>query len=140
MKLLAEHHEPIAALIARIVLGFLFFFQGYDAVFNVKIKNVIEAYENSFSSKGIPKVFTFLGAWFTSLIELIGGLLLIFGLFQYHTLCLLGIGLIIASVAFGMVKPMWDMRHFFPRLLLLLFLLLIPDSWNTLSLDAILIS
>lgn len=135
MGSLTQYHEITAAFIARVFLGLLFFFQGYDAVFNVKIRNVIEAYQSSFSNIGVPKIFTISGAWFTSFVELIGGLLLIFGVFEYYTLYLLGLDLLIASVAFGIAQPMWDTRHVFPRLVLLIFLLAIPASWNVLSLD-----
>jgi putative oxidoreductase len=133
METITQHET--AAFIARIFLGLLFFFQGYDAVFNVKIRNVIQVYENSFASKGIPRFLTVVGAWFTSYIEFIGGLLLILGVFQYYVLSLLGLDLIIASIAFGISTPMWDTRHVFPRLLLLLLLLIIPASWNVISLD-----
>ena len=126
-------NQQIAAFIARIFLGFLFFFQGYDAIFNVKIKNIISAYSDEFANKGIPKIFTIAGAWFTSYVEFIGGLLLILGAFHQYTLYLLGLDILLASIAFGISKPMWDMRFVFPRLVLLLFLLIIPDSWNIIS-------
>jgi uncharacterized membrane protein YphA (DoxX/SURF4 family) len=135
METLTLYHEITAAFIARIFLGLLFFFQGYDAVFNVKIKNVVNTYQNSFSNIGIPKFFTICGAWFTSFVELIGGLLLVLGAVEYYTLYLLGLDLLIASIAFGIATPMWDTRHVFPRLALLIFLLAIPASWNVLSLD-----
>lgn len=128
-------NQQIAAFIARIFLGFLFFFQGYDALFNVKIKNIVSAYSDEFANKGIPKFLTVAGAWFTSYIEFIGGLLLILGAFQQYTLYLLGLDLIFASIAFGISTPMWDMRFVFPRLVLLLFLLVIPSSWNSISFD-----
>lgn len=44
----------------------VFFFQGFDAVFNVKTINVIEMYENSFLLKGIPGFLTVGGTWCTS--------------------------------------------------------------------------
>jgi uncharacterized membrane protein YphA (DoxX/SURF4 family) len=135
MESLVQHHEIAAVFIARVFLGLLFFFQGYDAVFHVKVKYVIQAYENSFANKGIPRFLTVCGAWFTSLVELIGGLLLITGLFQYTVLYLLGIDLIIASIAFGITTPMWDMKFVFPRLVLLIFLLVIPPSYQVWSLD-----
>ena len=135
MEIANQYHEVASAFIARIFLGCLFFFQGYDAVFNVKIKNIIDTYQNSFVNKGIPKFFTVCGAWFTSYTELICGLLLILGLFEYCSLYLLAINLIIASIAFSINSPMWDMRFLFPRLILLLFLLVIPASWNIWSLD-----
>lgn len=138
METLIQHHEAAAVLIARTLLGLLFFFQGYDAVFRVKIANVITTYEESFENKGIPRFITAAGAWFTSYAELIGGLLLIAGLFQYYALYLLGLNLLIASLAFSMVSPMWDMRFVFPRLALLLFLIAVPASWDLFSLDHLL--
>jgi uncharacterized membrane protein YphA (DoxX/SURF4 family) len=90
MEVITQHHEFAAVFIARIFLGLLFFFQGYDAVFNVKVKNVIREYENSFEIKGIPQFMTICGAWFTSYVELICGFLLVVGLFEYYALYLLG--------------------------------------------------
>jgi uncharacterized membrane protein YphA (DoxX/SURF4 family) len=135
MESLIQHHEAVAVFIARVFLGLLFFFQGYDAVFHVKVKYVIQTYENSFVNKGIPRFLTVCGAWFTSCVELIGGLFLIAGVFEYAVLYLLGIDLIIASIAFGITTPMWDMRFVFPRLALLLFLLITPSAWHLWCMD-----
>jgi putative oxidoreductase len=138
MEVIIQHHEIAAVFIARVFLGLLFLFQGYDAVFNVKVSNIIETYENSFAYKGIPRFLTVLGSWFTSYVELIGGFLLVIGLFEYYALYLLGINLIIASIAFGIATPMWDMRFVFPRLVLLIFLLAVPYSWHAWSIDNLL--
>ena len=135
MEVINQYHEMAGACIARVFLGLLFFFQGYDAVFNIKVKNVIDTYENSFEKKGISKLLTICGAYFTSYVELTGGFLLVLGLFQYGALYFLGLDLIIASIAFGINTPMWDMRFVFPRLALLIFLLVIPHAWNQWSLD-----
>ena len=93
MDSIIQYHDVAAVFIARVFLGLLFFFQGFDAVFNIKVRNVIEAYENSFANKGIPRFITVLGSWFTSYVELIGGFLLVFGLFEYCALYLLGLNL-----------------------------------------------
>jgi putative oxidoreductase len=135
MEMINQYHEVAAATIARLVLGCLFFFQGYDAIFNVKIKNVISAFESGFANKGIPKVLTTIASWFTSYTELICGGLVILGLFEYCALYLLGINLIIAAIGFGINTPMWDTKHVLVRLALVLFLLSVPQSWNMLSLD-----
>jgi putative oxidoreductase len=135
MEIINQYHYIIAALIARVFLGCLFFFQGYDAVFKVKIKNVINTFENDFSDNGIPRFVTVVASWFTSIVEFVCGALLILGLFEYAALYLLGINLIIVAIGFGINTPMWDTRHVFPRLLLLLLLLILPQSWNSLSLD-----
>jgi uncharacterized membrane protein YphA (DoxX/SURF4 family) len=137
LKTINQYREIEAVFIARIFLGLLFFFQGYDAVFKIKIKNVIDTYQNTFIVKGIPKYLTVCGVWFTSCTELVCGALLILGLFEYCSLSILGINLILASIAFGINTPMWDTRFVFPRLILLIFLLIVPTTWNAWSLDSL---
>jgi hypothetical protein len=61
--------------------------------------------------------------------------LLLLGLFEYAALYLLGINLLVAAAGFGIVTPLWDMRHAFPRLALLLLLLLVPQTWHCWTLD-----
>lgn len=129
------NHTEYAAFIARVFLGLLFFFQGYDAVVHIKVKRVIEAYQYSFENKGIPRFLTICGSWFTSYVELFGGALLLLGLLQPYVLYLLGLDLILVTIAFGIVKPMWDMRYVFPRLALLIFLLAMPQKNGIWSID-----
>ncbi|HXB40226.1 MAG TPA: DoxX family membrane protein [Bacteroidia bacterium] len=135
MEIINQYHEIVAVLIARVFLGCLFFFQGYDAIFNVKLENVIATFEASFLNKGIPNFLTASASMFTCYTELIGGTLLIFGLFEYVALYLLGLNLIIAAIGFGINAALWDTKYVLPRLLLILFLLVVPQAWNTLSLD-----
>ena len=135
MHSIFHHHEVAAALIARVFLGILFFFQGVDAVLNVKTKGVLQTIEEPMSKIGIPKFLIITGVWFTSYIELIGGFLLIIGFAKYYAMYLLGLDLIIASIAFGFMKPMWDMKFVFPRLVILIFLLVIPSDWDIISVD-----
>lgn len=127
--------EMDAAFIARVFLGLLFFLQGYDKVFRIGVKQVIETVHNSLSSKGVPKFFSVLGAYFTSYIELVCGALLVIGFVKYYCLYLLGFDLLFAAIAFGMVEPVWDMKHIFPRLALLIFLMIIPSQWDVISID-----
>lgn len=138
METIIQFHESAAVFIARVFLGSLFFFQGYDAVFKVKVNTIISTYERIFSNKGIPVFLIKTGTWFTSYTELIAGLLLILGLFEYCALYLLGLNVIIASIAFSITQPMWDMRFVFPRLSLLVFLLVVPASWDVWSIDNLL--
>jgi uncharacterized membrane protein YphA (DoxX/SURF4 family) len=129
------HLHIAAALIARVFLGLLFFFQGFDAVFRVKVRGVVQLFEEGLSSRGVSSIFIRLGAYFTSYTELVGGLLLIVGFVKYYALYILGIDLLVVAVAFGILKPMWDLSHVFPRLVLVLFLLLIPSQWDVISAD-----
>ncbi len=135
MHTLIYSHEALAVFIARVFLGLLFFFQGYDAVFKVRIKNIVETVERPFGEKGVPRFLTVAAAWFTSYSELIGGALLVVGLFEYFALFLLGANILVAAIGFGITNPVWDLQHVFPRLMLLLFLLLVPASWHAWSLD-----
>lgn len=127
--------EMDAAFLARVFLGMLFFLQGYDKVFRLGVKQVVETVHNSLSSKGVPPFITRLGAYFTSYIELICGGLLIIGFVKYYCLYLLGFDLLFAALAFGIMEPVWDMKHIFPRLVLLIFLMVIPSQWDVISVD-----
>ncbi|WP_341900839.1 DoxX family protein [Fluviicola taffensis] len=135
MEILTQYHQMAAIALARIFLGFLFLFQGYDAVFHIGIKKVTDTYHESFKLKGIPRMITSLSAWYTSYTELICGFLLVLGLFEFASLYLLGINLILAAIGFGMNAPLWDTRNVYPRLLLILFLLMTPLHSHHWSLD-----
>jgi len=127
--------EMDAAFIARVFLGLLFLLQGYDKVFRLGVKQVIQSIHEPLESKGVPSAFSALGAYFTSYVELICGTFLIIGFVKYYCLYLLGFDLLFVAIAFGIVEPVWDMKHIFPRLALLIFLLVIPSYWDVLSVD-----
>lgn len=137
MEIINQYHEVAAIFIARVFLGVLFFFQGYDAVFNIKVSVVIDTYQNMFEGKRMPRFLIVLASWFTTYTALFCGLLLIFGLFEYTALILLGINLIVAAIGFGLNTPMWDAKYVFIRLALILLLLLTPQAWHAWSLDAL---
>jgi len=128
-------HEVSVALLARVFLGMLFLFQGYDKIFRMGIKQVVETIHTPLEEKGVPLLVSTIGAYFTSYTEFIFGGLLIVGFVKYYCLYFLGIDLLFAAFAFAMVEPMWDMKHIFPRLALLIFLLLIPSQWDKISVD-----
>lgn len=129
--------EVMAVFIVRVFLGLLFFFQGVDAVFNVKPSGVLQTIKEPLMEKGVPSFMIVFGAYYTSYVELLAGFCLLIGFVKYYALYLLGIDLLIASVAFGIIKPMWDMQFVFPRLVLLLFFLITPSEWDIISVDYI---
>lgn len=128
-------HLDIVSLLLRIVAGSLFLFQGYDKLFKVKIINVARTFGDpihpSFWMKSLLKPMITL----SSLIELVGGLFLILGLFKFYTLSLLSLDLIFVAFYFSAIKPMWDMQFFFPRFIFIIFLWLIPFSEDIYSID-----
>lgn len=137
MEKLLEYinNEAILYLMLRLVLGILFLFQAYDKIFNVGIKGVAESFEVQLGKIKVAKSILSLSAAFTSYAELIGGALLIFGLCKNIALLILGIDIVIITIAFSMIKPMWDMQLFFPRLALIAALLYLPEQWDVFSLD-----
>ncbi len=128
-------NEIAAVFILRVFLGILFIAQGYDKVFKITIKGVYETFEVPMRPKKIPHFLLKLSAYLTSYIELIGGICLILGLFKFFVLYMLGFDLILVSIAMSMLNPMWDMQYVFPRMVILIVLLIIPPSWDLISID-----
>lgn len=129
------YNFSIAVLFARVFLGVLFLLQGYDKVFNIGIKIIIPAYRQELSRSGLPEILIKASAYYTSWVELIGGLLLVIGLMKHFALYALGIDLIMVTVAMGLKEPLWRMDYVFPRLALLLFLLFTDAVSDCFSLD-----
>lgn len=127
--------EAFALLLSRILLGVLFLFQGYDKLFKFKISGVESVYKPELVRRGIPVFLIRPSIFISSWIEFLGGIFMIPGLFTPVVLAVLGLNLIGAAIAFSVVRPMWDMQYFFPRFALLIFLLIVPSSWNIYSLD-----
>lgn len=117
----------IAEVFVRCFLGILFLFQGYDKLFVVKIKNVINAFHHETDRKHIPSFLLYFTSYFTSVTEFTGGILLITGLFHQYVAIILVINLLIVAIAFSFLKPMWDLQHVFPRVILLTLILLLSN-------------
>jgi uncharacterized membrane protein YphA (DoxX/SURF4 family) len=138
-KGMSDYKSYIAEWILRVFLGIILFFQGFDKVFKLGVTSVIDTFETEACHKRkVPKNLLCFSAYFTSYTELITGILLILGLFKYAALTLVGIDLLIVAVAFSIIKPMWDMKFVFPRLVLLIVLFLMPREWEIISLDYLL--
>lgn len=126
----------IAVFIARMFLGILFLLQGYDKVFRIGLKKTAGVFRTELATSGFPPVLITFAAYCSSLIELFGGILLIYGFMKSWALYALGLDLLLVAVALGWMEPLWKMDSVFPRLALVLFLLLVPPSWDCWSLDA----
>jgi putative oxidoreductase len=131
--------EPLtfASLLIRLIIGFLFCMQGYDKIFKVGKNEVIAAIEPSFQKVGLPSFFTKAFLFLTSWIEFIAGALLMLGLFKYISIYLLGIDLLLVVMGMSLITPVLDLKHIFPRLILLILLLLLPAEADIYSLDFI---
>lgn len=125
----------IAELILRVFCGVIFVYQGYDKLFKIKISGVTQAFQMNAQKNNIPDFLLKGAAVYTSFVEFIGGLLLVLGLFKNYALLLLGVDLIIVAMGFSMMEPVWDMRHVFPRLMMVFVLLILPGEWEYFSID-----
>ncbi len=132
---MSEPQLSIAILTVRILAGVLFFFQGYDKVFNVGVQQVKNTMNATLTGKNIPDVMIGFASYFTSWVELICGFLLIIGFFKFFASYLLCMDLMIISIGFSLAKPMWESVHIFTRLALILFILITPPSWDVISFD-----
>ncbi|MBL7902791.1 MAG: DoxX family protein [Bacteroidia bacterium] len=122
-------------LIIRLFCGIIFMFQGYDKLFVVKIKGVVELFQRDARQRRIPEFLQYGMSFYTSAMEFFGGILLVLGLFKNIVLVLLGFDVILVALAFSVLEPVWDMRHVFPRLLIISVLLVMPEEWSRFTLD-----
>lgn len=132
--------EPftLAVLLVRLMAGILFFFQGYEKVIRLGMKEVMRTVSPSYRERNIPEPMIGFIVFFTSYVEFIGGALLIVGLFQPVVIPLLGIDLIIAAAGMSLVNPMWDTRHVMTRFVLIITLLLMGPLNEAPGLDNLL--
>jgi putative oxidoreductase len=114
-----------AELFARLFLGILFIAQGYDKLFVIQVKQVIATFFEDARRKKIPYFFIAFSAYFTSITEFFGGILLILGLFHEAVYILLMINLLMVGIGFSALKPIWDMQHVFPRVILLIIIIVL---------------
>jgi putative oxidoreductase len=129
-----------ALLFARLVLGLIFFMAGVWKVFQL---GPIEHARKYF----LPYTDTFLPVWslwavgvIVPFIELIAGAMVLLGL--RTRAALVSLGFVLALVTFGhlLKEPLYEFHtHVIPRLVLLLFILLMPREDDRFSMDYLLV-
>jgi uncharacterized membrane protein YphA (DoxX/SURF4 family) len=132
-----ETGTHLALFSARTVAGILFFTQGYDKLFVLGISKAAEPFIFPFQQKKIPPGLLHIALSLSTFIEFACGILLIAGFMRNPALYLLVINMVGVAACFSMVRPMWDMNHYFPRFVLLLLLLLLPAEWDAWRLDSL---
>lgn len=130
-------NQQVAVLTLRLLLGFIFFFQGFGKVFKFGLDAVYNNFFKASYSELLPDFILLFSAYYTSLIELIGGFLLIIGFKRDLTLYFLASVLIIVSFGHGLKEPIWDLSHVMFRTFLLVSLLLLPKSLDIFSIDGL---
>lgn len=128
-------NQQIAVLTIRLLLGFIFLMQGFGKVFKFGVENV---YNNFFATESyeiLPSFLTYATAYYTSYVELIGGLLLVIGFKRDYALYALASVLVIVTFGHGLAEPIWDLSHVMYRAMLLVTLLILPQEWDRFSVD-----
>ncbi len=131
-------NRSIGILTIRLLLGFLFFFQGYGKVFKFGVENVYNNFFKETYTSLLPDFLVYGTAYYTSYIELLGGFLLILGLKRDYALYALASVLVIVTFGHGLAEPIWDASHVLVRSVFLIPLLLLPKEWDRFSIDGLL--
>lgn len=131
-----ELNRTVAAFITRVLLGIIFLMQGYGKVFTFGMDNLYKGFAPY--EKQLPKFLVVFTAYYTTYVELIGGMLLVLGLLRNYALYALGSVLLIVSFGHGLSQPIWDLSHVFPRAVLLIALLVMPQEWDCWQLQKLL--
>lgn len=123
----------IGVFTMRVLLGLIFLMQGYGKVFTFGLDGVYGGFL-PYEEK-LPTFLVKFAAYYTTFAELICGFLLVIGFFRNYALYALGAVLLIVSFGHGLSSPIWDLSHVFPRAVLLIALLLLPQEWDQWHLD-----
>ena len=132
----SDQNKRVALLTLRLILGFIFLMQGYGKVFTMGVENVYQAdfFLGTFVNL-LPNTIIHATAYFTSYVELIGGLLLVVGLLRDYALYALAVVLVIVTFGHGLATPIWDLSHVIFRMIPLVAILLLPKEWDAFSID-----
>ncbi len=129
-------NRAIAVLTIRLILGLIFLMQGFGKVFTWGVEEVYRAdyFYGTFKDL-LPDFIIHSTAYYTSYVELIGGLLVVLGLKRDYALYALASVLVIVTFGHGLADPIWDLSHVIFRLILLPAILIIPKEWDRFTLD-----
>jgi putative oxidoreductase len=133
-----NYSYPFAELFLRIILGIVFTLQGFDKIFVVGIGKVSETFKEEFRQKSLPGFIFPLTAVYSSLIEFCGGILILLGLFKMYAVIFLCLDLALVTVAFSLLDPGGNLKMIFPRIVLMIFLLMMPADIEYWTLDSFL--
>jgi uncharacterized membrane protein YphA (DoxX/SURF4 family) len=137
MTMLEYDLYALAIATVRIVLGVLLIFPAYDRLFTVGATSVVSTIISGRKASKLPRSFIVLSVVSSSFIELIGGALLITGFFLPFTYPLLALNFVLVALGFSYLRPVWEMDHYIPRLIMLIFLMVVPVADDIYRLGAL---
>jgi putative oxidoreductase len=131
-------HRAWGVLFARLVLGLVFFQGALWRVFDLgpaehARRFFVEPYAETF----LPEWALWVAGMGVPFAELIGGALVLLGLWRLPGLILLGAVLVLVTFGHLVTEPIFAFNaHVIPRLFLLVFVLCVPAEWDRFSADA----
>lgn len=135
---IAENNLIILEFTSRWLLAILFFFQSYDRIFRIGLKETTNIIYYQNTEQKLPYKIVQIGVYITAYLEFISGIFLFLGIFRDIALYTLCVDMLLAAGGFSYLKPMWDMKHFFPRFILLCIQLFLPPSAYVIAIEKIL--
>jgi uncharacterized membrane protein YphA (DoxX/SURF4 family) len=136
MKISDQQARSLAILVARLVLGLIFFMAGWYKVFQLTPTGHVEKFFLPFKNTFLPVWSLWVVGYSIPFIELGAGALLLIGL--KIRFALLALGAVLVTVTFGhlLQEPLYPFHeHVIPRLALLLFILVWPSTDDHFGLD-----
>ncbi|HVR44084.1 MAG TPA: DoxX family protein [Thermoanaerobaculia bacterium] len=128
-----------AVFFARAVLGLIFFMAGVHKVFVLGPVGHVRRYFLPYEDTFLPTWVLWTAGFLIPFVELLAGALVMIGLRARPALIALGCVLIVVTFGHLLREPLYPFhQHVFPRLVLLLFVLLVPEKWDRVSLDRVL--
>ena len=127
-----------AILVARLILGLIFFMAGFWKVFTLgPLEHARRLFVEPYAQTFLPPWALWTIGTVIPPVELIAGALVILGLFTRPALLALGAVLIIVTFGHLVDQPLYEFHtHVIPRTALLLFVLSMPRSRDRWGVDA----
>lgn len=137
MKLSDAAGRTWAMFFARSILGFIFFMAGFWKVFDLgPLEHARRLFVEPYAQTFLPRWSLWATGTTVPIIELVAGALVLIG---WHTrVALLALGGVLVLVTFGhlLLEPLYEFHtHVIPRAALLLFLLVMPQGDDKISMD-----
>jgi putative oxidoreductase len=128
-------YKATGVLLIRILLGGLFFYQGFEILF---ISGIGLAHADIFVSNSsilLPDKLIRFSILIISITQLSGGILLIVGFLRNYSLYILSILILFITFSFGDVNVIWQFENTVFKAVLLISLLMLPIEWDKWSVD-----
>jgi uncharacterized membrane protein YphA (DoxX/SURF4 family) len=126
-----------AILIARLILGFIFFMAGQWKVFSLgPLEHARRLFVEPYAATFLPRWALWATGTVVPVVELIAGALLLVGFRTREALLALGGVLVLVTFGHLVTEPLYEFHtHVIPRAALLLFLLVMPRAEDRFSVD-----